>query len=121
MVATGRTEEGLAAAVAGTKRQIGFYASTPAYLPVLEHHGWGDLHTEAHAMTKSGRWAELGDLVGVGRGDLDDDVRAPGVALAQGGAGLLVLGVGVAGLGARAGFDRDLEAALDQIRDSVGD
>ncbi len=63
MVATGRDEEQVAAAIAGTKRQIGFYASTPAYLPVLEHHGWGDLHTEAHAFTKSDRWAELGDLV----------------------------------------------------------
>ena len=31
MVATGRTEEQLAAAVAGVRRQIGFYASTPAY------------------------------------------------------------------------------------------
>ena len=64
MVATGRTEEALAAAKAGTKRQIGFYASTPAYKPVLDHHGWGDLHAEAHAFTKSGRWTELGDLVG---------------------------------------------------------
>ncbi len=63
MVATGRTEESYAAAVAGTKRQIGFYASTPAYKPVLDHHGWGDLHAEAHAFTKSGRWTELGDLV----------------------------------------------------------
>ncbi len=69
MVATGRTEEELAAAIAGTKRQIGFYASTPAYLPVLEHHGWGDLHAEAHALTKSNRWDELGDLV-------DDEVLA---------------------------------------------
>lgn len=63
MVATGRTEEGLAEGIAGTKRQIGFYASTPAYKPVLDHHGWGDLHDEAHAFTKAGRWAELGDLV----------------------------------------------------------
>lgn len=63
MVVTGRTEEDLAAAVAGTKRQIGFYASTPAYKPVLDHHGWGDLHAEAHAFTKQGRWSELGDLV----------------------------------------------------------
>lgn len=63
MVATGRTEEDLALAIAGTKRQIGFYASTPAYKPVLDHHGWGDLHAEAHALTKSNRWAELGDLV----------------------------------------------------------
>jgi probable F420-dependent oxidoreductase len=69
MVATGRTEEDLAAAIAGTKRQIGFYASTPAYKPVLDHHGWGDLHAEAHALTKQGRWSELGDLI-------DDEVLA---------------------------------------------
>jgi probable F420-dependent oxidoreductase len=69
MVATGRTEEQLAAAVAGVRQQIGFYASTPAYRPVLDHHGWGDLHGEAHALTKSGRWSDLGDLV-------DDEVLA---------------------------------------------
>ncbi len=63
MVVTGRTEEAYAAAIAGTKRQIGFYASTPAYKPVLDHHGWGDLHAEAHAFTKAGRWPELGDLI----------------------------------------------------------
>ena len=63
MVVTGRTEEAYAKAIAGTKRQIGFYASTPAYKPVLDHHGWGDLHAEAHAFTKSGRWTELGDLI----------------------------------------------------------
>lgn len=69
MVATGRTEEALADAVAGVRRQIGFYASTPAYRPVLDHHGWGDLHAEAHLLTKTDRWAELGDLV-------DDEVLA---------------------------------------------
>ncbi|MFL6088818.1 MAG: TIGR03617 family F420-dependent LLM class oxidoreductase [Aeromicrobium sp.] len=63
MAVTGRTEEAFHDAIAGTKRQIGFYASTPAYKPVLDHHGWGDLHGEAHALTKQGRWAELGDLV----------------------------------------------------------
>ncbi|MCU1366797.1 MAG: class F420-dependent oxidoreductase [Ilumatobacteraceae bacterium] len=69
MVATGRTEEELAVAVAGVRRQIGFYASTPAYLPVLAHHGWDDLHAEAHALTKSNRWDELGTLI-------DDEVLA---------------------------------------------
>lgn len=63
MVATARTEEGLADAIAATKRQIGFYASTPAYKPVLDHHGWGALHEEAHTLTLRGRWAELADLV----------------------------------------------------------
>ena len=30
---------------------------------MLEHHGWGDLHDEAHALTKADRWSELGGLV----------------------------------------------------------
>lgn len=63
LVATGRNEEQLAAAIAGVRHQIGFYASTPAYAPVLEHHGWGDLHLEANALTKAGRWGELAGLV----------------------------------------------------------
>lgn len=63
MVVTGRTEETFAEAVAGTRLQIGFYASTPAYKPVLDHHGWGELHGVAHSFTKEGRWAELGDLI----------------------------------------------------------
>lgn len=63
MVATGGTEQEVADAVAATRRQIGFYASTPAYRAVLDHHGWGDLHEEAHKLTLTGRWDELGDLV----------------------------------------------------------
>lgn len=63
MVATGRTEESLRHAVAATRRQIGFYASTPAYRTVLDHHGWGGLHEVAHQHTVHGRWDELGDLV----------------------------------------------------------
>jgi probable F420-dependent oxidoreductase len=69
MVATGRTEEALVEAITGVRKQIGFYASTPAYAPVLEHHGWGELHTEANALTKQNRWDELADLV-------DDEVLA---------------------------------------------
>lgn len=76
LVATGRTEEQLADAVAGVRRQIGFYASTPAYKPVLEHHGWGGLHDEAHAMTKAGRWTELGVLV-------DDEVLTTFAVVAE--------------------------------------
>lgn len=63
MVASGQTEEELAVAIAGTRQQIGFYASTPAYRPVLDHHGWGELHMTAHAFTREGRWRELADLV----------------------------------------------------------
>ena len=43
---------------------------------MLEHHGWGDLHGEANAMTKAGRWTELGDLV-------DDEVLATFAVVAE--------------------------------------
>lgn len=62
-VVTGRTEQERAGVAAAVRAQIGFYGSTPAYRPVLEHHGWGDLQTELHAMSKQGRWAEMGELV----------------------------------------------------------
>jgi probable F420-dependent oxidoreductase len=63
MVATGHDEESLADAIAATRRQIGFYASTPAYKPMLEHHGWGDLHPEAHLLSRQNRWDELPGLI----------------------------------------------------------
>ena len=67
MVATGRTEEEMAAAVAATRAQIGFYASTPAYRPVLDMHGWGDLQPELRRLSKAGEWGAMGDAV-------DDDM-----------------------------------------------
>ncbi|MCU1344534.1 MAG: putative N5,N10-methylenetetrahydromethanopterin reductase-related protein [Acidimicrobiia bacterium] len=62
-ITAARTEEGMAEAVKGTKNQIAFYASTPAYRPVLEAHGWGDLQAELTAMTKEGRWSEIGSRI----------------------------------------------------------
>jgi probable F420-dependent oxidoreductase len=66
-VCAGRTEEELDAAIQGTKEQIAFYASTPAYRGVLEHHGWGDLQPELTRMSKEGKWKEMADVI-------DDDV-----------------------------------------------
>jgi probable F420-dependent oxidoreductase len=63
MVATGATEEALAKAVDATRMQIAFYGSTPAYRPVLDLHGLGDLHPELRRLTKEGRWGEMGGLV----------------------------------------------------------
>ncbi|MCG5431532.1 TIGR03617 family F420-dependent LLM class oxidoreductase [Mycobacterium sp. MYCO198283] len=45
------------------RRLLAFYGSTPAYRPVLEAHGWGDLQPELHALSKQGRWQEMGDLI----------------------------------------------------------
>ncbi len=43
--------------------QIGFYGSTPAYRPVLEVHGWGELQGELNAATKRGEWDKLPGMI----------------------------------------------------------
>jgi alkanesulfonate monooxygenase SsuD/methylene tetrahydromethanopterin reductase-like flavin-dependent oxidoreductase (luciferase family) len=66
MIATGRTEEEMARAVAGTRRQIAFYGSTPAYRGVLGLHGWGGLGDELNTLSKSSRddkWEAMGGLI----------------------------------------------------------
>jgi probable F420-dependent oxidoreductase len=45
------------------RQQIAFYGSTPAYRPVLELHGWGELQDELNAMTKRGEWDRLYETV----------------------------------------------------------
>lgn len=62
-VVTGNNEEEMEAAKVGTRRQIAFYGSTPAYRPVLELHGWGELQTELNLLSKEGKWAEMGTLI----------------------------------------------------------
>jgi probable F420-dependent oxidoreductase len=62
-VVTGEDEEQVAAAEAGTRKQIAFYGSTPAYRPVLELHGWGDLQTELNSLSKRGEWDEMGRMI----------------------------------------------------------
>ena len=62
-VVTGNTAEELEQAKAGTRQQIAFYGSTPAYRPVLECHGWGDLQSELNRLSKEGRWADMGTLI----------------------------------------------------------
>ncbi len=63
LVATGRTQEELAAAVLGVRGQIAFYGSTPAYRPVLERHGWDALADELHALSRTGRWDDMAALI----------------------------------------------------------
>lgn len=62
-VVTGTTEEALVDARKQTKQQIAFYASTPAYRPVLELHGWGELHPELNRLSKQGEWVEMGTRI----------------------------------------------------------
>ena len=62
-VVTGNDDAELAANAIGTRKQIAFYASTPAYRKVLELHGWGDLQTELHRLSLQGGWDEMGSLI----------------------------------------------------------
>jgi len=62
-VVTGNDESELAAGAVGTRKQIAFYGSTPAYRKVLELHGWGELHTELHRLSRAGEWDAMGSLI----------------------------------------------------------
>jgi probable F420-dependent oxidoreductase len=62
-VVTGNDERELDLAAAGTRQQIAFYGSTPAYRGVLELHGWGGLQDELNGLSKRGEWVEMGKLI----------------------------------------------------------
>ena len=62
-VVTGNNEAEMAAAAAGTRQQIAFYGSTPAYRGVLDIHGWGGLQDELNTLSKQGKWVEMGNLI----------------------------------------------------------
>ena len=62
-VVTGNDDAELEAAASGTRQQIAFYGSTPAYRNVLEIHGWGDLQDDLNRLSKAGRWVEMGELI----------------------------------------------------------
>jgi probable F420-dependent oxidoreductase len=66
MITTGDTEEEMARAVAGTRQQIAFYGSTPAYRGVLDRHGWAGLGDELNSLSRSSRedkWEAMGALI----------------------------------------------------------
>jgi probable F420-dependent oxidoreductase len=63
LLATGATDAAMEAAIAAVRGQLAFYGATPAYRPVLDLHGWGDLHEELHRLSVRGDWAAMADLV----------------------------------------------------------
>lgn len=62
-VVTGANEQQMIAAADGTRQQIAFYGSTPAYRGVLDIHGWGGLQDELNTLSKQGKWVEMGGLI----------------------------------------------------------
>lgn len=75
-VVTGENAEQFEASAAAHRKQLAFYGSTPAYRKVLELHGWGDLHTELHRLSRLGQWDTMATLV-------DDDVLAAFAVVAE--------------------------------------
>ena len=66
-VVTGVDDESWEASARTARERIAFYGSTPAYRPVLEVHGWGDLQPELQRLSKLGEWEAMGTLI-------DDDI-----------------------------------------------
>ena len=63
VTATGEDKESLEKALFSARSQIAFYASTPAYKPVLEVHGWDDLQPKLQSMSREGKWLEMAALI----------------------------------------------------------
>jgi probable F420-dependent oxidoreductase len=55
-IATGADDEAVARMVEWVRYRIAFYGSTPAYWPVLDTHGLGDLGRKLNVMSKAGQW-----------------------------------------------------------------
>jgi probable F420-dependent oxidoreductase len=75
-VVTGNDEDEMKRMADGVRGQLAFYGSTPAYRPVLEHHGWGDLQTELNRLSKQGGWQEMAGLI-------DDDILRTFAVIAE--------------------------------------
>lgn len=76
LVATAAAGVDLTPQVEKIRSQLAFYASTPAYRGVLDHHGWGDLHEELLALSREQRWADMNGL-------MTDDVLTELCVIAQ--------------------------------------
>jgi probable F420-dependent oxidoreductase len=75
-VVTGTDQDQFDRAKQSTKQQIAFYGSTPAYRPVLDLHGWGDLQDELNRLSKQGEWVKMADAV-------DDEILATFAVVAE--------------------------------------
>ena len=62
-IAYGETKAEIDAAIEGVKKNIAFYASTPAYRAVLDAQGLGDAQPELLQLSKAGEWDRMGTLI----------------------------------------------------------
>ena len=62
-IAFGETSDAIGEAIAGVKKNIAFYASTPAYRGVLDAQGLGDAQPELLRLSKAGEWDRMATLI----------------------------------------------------------
>jgi probable F420-dependent oxidoreductase len=65
-IATASTAERMTAAKDAVRAQLAFYGSTPAYRPVLDLHGWGDVADQLRDLSKRNEpdaWQQMGALI----------------------------------------------------------
>lgn len=67
LTALGEGPDDRARAERAVRKQLAFYASTPAYRAVLDHHGWGERAERLNELSRRQAWDEMTDLV-------DDDM-----------------------------------------------
>jgi probable F420-dependent oxidoreductase, MSMEG_2256 family len=62
-IITGKNEEEVERAKAPVRQQLSFYASTRAYHPVLEVHGWQDAGQALFRLSMEGKWPEMAKVI----------------------------------------------------------
>ena len=62
-VVTGRDVAERERARQRVRARIAFYASTPSYAPVMEHHGWGEARAALSSLAARRRWDEMPGLI----------------------------------------------------------
>ncbi|HBX77935.1 MAG TPA: LLM class F420-dependent oxidoreductase [Acidimicrobiaceae bacterium] len=63
IVVTGSTEEQFLRSREAVRQQLAFYGTTPAYAPVFELSGRGDLHPELKRRAALGEWEQMSALI----------------------------------------------------------
>ena len=62
-VVTGKDDEAVSKLFEWVRYRVAFYGSTPAYWPVFEAHGLGDLGRKLNEMTRAGQWDQMAKQV----------------------------------------------------------
>ena len=62
-IVSGHNEEDLESKIIEARNRISFYASTRSYAPVMEVHGWEDVHEKLYRMSIDGDWKNMGSCI----------------------------------------------------------